>query len=352
MQSPTHPVQSTAQLARELGLSRWTVSRALNGHSSISPETAARVLEMARHHGFSPNILGRGLRAGKTNLVGICLPGLEEYYLTSKVSRLTEAVAARQHQPVLQIIDGTPEAENAALERFAAMRCAAVVIIASRLKEDTPGLRSLTTAQTTVLRIDPLEAAPGRTAGIDRREAMRAAVEHLHGLGHRRAAVFGFHKASAYSTQRQAGLKSACKRFGWDWEHDVLFFDSENQKNDFEAGGRMAEQFLRTPQRPSAIIALNDRMALGATHKLQSAGLRVPKDVSVIGYDNADFSAYTEPSLTTLDPHVETLISRAVDLLFSKEEPTRPVLVRPKLIARDSTGPAPKKLSRMTKSKK
>jgi DNA-binding LacI/PurR family transcriptional regulator len=106
----------------------------------------------------------------------------------------------------------------------------------------------------------------------------------------------------------------------------------------------MAETFLRRRGRATAILAVNDRVALGLMHTLQEAGVDVPAQVSIIGYDNADFTRHTRPPLATIDPRVELLISAAVDLLQAGVEgnPPRPqpILVHPVLVPRASLGPA------------
>jgi len=342
-------IRSTAQLARELGLSRWTVSRALNGHPGLNEQTVALIKETARRHGFSPNILGRGLRSGRTNLVGICLPDLEDYFLTAKISLLQETLSARGLHPVLQITDGTPAAENAALERFSAMRCAAALSIASRLAESDPASVSLAAARIPLVRIDPLQ--PGRSASVstDRRSAMVLALAHLHALGHRKLAVAGFSGGSFYNNQRLEGLKGGCRKFGWNFKRDLFFLPAGDEADDFAAGAELAHRHVRQIRQTSAILAINDRVALGLMNGLQPAGIRIPEEISIIGYDNADFSSHLRPALTTIDPQVDQLIAAAVDLLLREnaggEDSQR--LVHPRLIARKSTGKLAKKFPKV-----
>ncbi|HEY5792436.1 MAG TPA: LacI family DNA-binding transcriptional regulator, partial [Chthoniobacterales bacterium] len=293
--SPNSPIRSTAQLAQLLGLSRWTVSRALNGHPGIHPETAERVREAARREGFAPNILGRGLRAGRTDLIGVCLPDLEDYFLAAKISRLQEAVVAQGLQPLMQITR-SEASESAALERFAAMRCGAVVLIASRLPDGHPALRHLAASGIQRVFIDPLHGQSDAVVATDRALAMRHALGYLHELGHRGVAVAGINPAHPYGRQRERGLRQACRKCGWDFSRQVVFLNRAEDLEDSHLGQKLAEDYLREhyPAR-RAIIALNDRIALGMMQRILKAGLRIPGDVSILGYDDAAFAEVVSP---------------------------------------------------------
>ncbi|CAN5572207.1 LacI family DNA-binding transcriptional regulator [soil metagenome] len=338
-QGQMNSVRSTAQLAKTLGLSRWTVSRALNGHPGLNPQTVARIKETARTHGFAPSVLGRGLRSGRTNLVGICLPNIVDYFLTTKIAHLEKALQAQGLHPLLQIMNGEPGVENSALERFASMHCTGVVVIASKLKEADPGFRSLAASKIPVVHIDPLRSKASPSVSTDRHSAMVDALLHLHQLGHRRLVAAGISSETSYGKQRVSGLKAGCRKAGWIFQRDILILPPPAAPDDFAAGVLLAEEFQRTANDFSAILALNDRVASGMMRCLTEAGLHIPKDLSIVGYDNADFSPYATPSLTTIDPKVECLIERAVEMLMAGTSEAT-ALVRPSFIERDSTGPA------------
>ncbi len=333
-------VRSTAQLAKILGLSRWTVSRALNGHPGLNPQTVALIKETARAHGFAPSVLGRGLRSGRTNLVGICLPNIVDYFLTTKIAHLERALQAQGLHPLLQIVNGEPEVENSALERFASMHCAGVVIIASKLNQHDPGGRSLAASKTPVVHIDPLCGQAFPSVSTDRHSAMVDALLHLHQLGHRQLVAAGISAETSYGQQRVTGLKAGCRKVGWNYRTDILILPPPPAPDDFASGVLLAEEYLKLPKKFTAILALNDRVASGMMRRLAERGINIPGEVSIVGYDNADFSPYATPSLTTIDPKVETLIERAVEMLMAGTSGA-PVLVRPSFIERDSTGLAP-----------
>lgn len=338
---PLSPPASTGELADMLGLSRWTVSRVLNGHPGVKAATVARVQEAVRSQRFAPSILGRGLRRGKTDNIGICLPNLEDYFLTTKIMRLQKAIVERGLHPVMQITEGDDEAR--AIEHFAAMRCAGVILVASRLEAKSPALRLLKAAEIPFVQIDPLFAHAGATVvATDRAFAMRQVLGHLHEMGHRRATVAGIDLSSSYGRQRVTGLQQGCRDRGWNFQKDVMFLRGDAALDDFALGAMLAEKYLAEVRaNSSAVIALNDRVAFGLVGGLTKVGMRVSKDVALVGYDNTDLAAHMTPALTSVDPQVERLIDLAIDRLLPQigggMPAARQCVVRPKLVIREST---------------
>ncbi|MEO8206252.1 MAG: LacI family DNA-binding transcriptional regulator [Chthoniobacterales bacterium] len=340
-------IRSTTQLANLLGLSRWTVSKALNGHSVVNAETAERIRSTANKYGFSPSIIGRGLRAGKTSLIGICFPPLLEYFLAPKISELQDAIVARGYHPVMQMTGGSQNEENEALGRFAAMGCAGIFIIASHLESTASGMLSLAAGQTPVVMIDPVHPCSHHVVSTDRGAAVMLAMEHLHKLGHRQLVTFGIHEKGSYGPQRMEGLKKGCKELGWSFKRDIHFITTGLVQDNLESGAIMAKEYLSLPgKRIPAIFAINDRVSMAAMGVLQDAGLRIPQDVSIIGNDNNEFSAGTRPKLTTLDSNASELIEDAIELLpltatSKKKISNQQFFVQPRLIVRDSTSKPP-----------
>lgn len=336
-------IRSTAELARLLGISRWTVSRALNNQPGVSAATMARVQTAARQRGFAPSLLGRGLRTGSTDLIGVCLPDLEEFFLTPKITLLRNALESNGWRPTLQIIDGTAQAENDSLAHFASLRCAGVISFASRLRDTDPGLRSLGDAHIPVVRIDPLQSADTPSVHTDRKAAMNMAIRHLHSLGHRRIIAAGFSASGTYARQRLAGIRQGCRAVGWDPDRDIVILPHPGGIEDFSAGAALANTCLEVTPICPAILAINDRVALGLLRVLQARGLSIPNDVTLVGYDNSPLAPYAGPGLTSVDPHADELIAHAVKFLTTPQtRGTQETQITPELIIRASSAPPPK----------
>jgi LacI family transcriptional regulator len=214
-----------------------------------------------------------------------------------------------------------------------------VVVIASKLHQDDPGVRSLAASKTPVVHIDPLSDQALPSVATDRHSAMVDALLHFHQLGHRQLLAAGLSAETSYGQQRVTGLKAGCRKVGWNFRNDVLILPPPQAPDDFAAGVVLAEEYLKLSKRFTAILALNDRVAAGMMRSLAEKGINIPGELSIVGYDNADFSPYATPSLTTIDPKVETLIERAVEMLMAGTSGAS-ALVRPSFIERDSTGPA------------
>ena len=329
-------IRSTADLARVMGLSRWTVSRALNGHRDISPETAARIRMEAARRGFSPSLLGRSLRSGRTDLVGVCVPDIEDYFLTAKISLIQRHLAKSGFHALLQIA-GSSDEEADAIRRFASMRCCGGMTVASRLE----GGRKLAGAAPgiPVVHVDPLHARAGIVVRTDRGHAMRLAVRHLHSRGCRRLVAAGIDPdAAGYAAERRNGLQKEIVR--WCWDRPAVFLRAAGA-DDFETGTLAAAELLGLPGRGrTGVIALNDRVAFAMMQALSAAGARIPGRIAVVGYDDSALARIANPALTSIDPRPDKLIQAAAELLlkglggYAKAER---VVVKPELVVRASS---------------
>ena len=329
-------IRSTADLARVLGLSRWTVSRALNGHGDISPGTAERIRAEAARHGFSPSLLGRSLRSGRTDLVGVCVPDLEDYYLTNKISLIQRHLAESGFHVLLQIAESAVE-EAAAIRRFASMQCSGWMTMASRLEGENE--LSGIVSEMPVVHVDPLYARTGLVVKTDRCRAMRLAVKHLHNRGCRRLVTAGIDPVGGgYAAERMRGIRREVLR--WRWDKPPHFLSCAGI-DDFETGTLAAEEFLALGGRGrTGVIALNDRVAFAMAQALSSAGVRIPGSVAVVGYDDSGLARIAKPALTSIDPHPGRLIQAAAALLLKglggKSGDER-LVVRPTLVVRASS---------------
>lgn len=329
-------IRSTSDLARAMGLSRWTVSRALNGHRDISPDTAERVRAEAARLGFSPSLLGRSLRSGRTDLVGVCVPDLEDYFLTNKISLIQRHLAASGFHVLLQIVE-TAAGEMAAIQRFSALQCAGWISVASRLEAgnaagaEMPGIP--------VVHVDPLHARPGAVVKTDRAHAMRLAVRHLHLRGCKRLVIAGIDPAGGgYAGDRVKGLRKEILRQGWDQK--PLFLESAGA-DDFETGTQASAELLpHLGKAKTGVIALNDRVAFAMAQALTSAGVRIPARVAIVGYDDSGLARTARPALTTIDPQPGKLIKAASEMLLKGlkgHAAAESIVIKPRLVVRDSS---------------
>lgn len=346
---PASPIRSTSQLARELGLSRWTVSRVINGHPGVHPETVQRVRDAMIEHRFSPSPLAQGLRSGRTNLVGICAPGIDDYFLGPKLELLRDSLSQRGLQVMIGLTGGVHAQEIATLDHFRRLCVAGVILFASQLAPRDRTLTHFQEARIPLVMVDPLAARHSGSLGIDRALAARELMEHLLELGHRRFLTVGMSNGGLYTRTRLASLRATLEAHDLAPPEHLAHLPLLNASSDYEDGylsAGKATEFLHSPRPPTALLAVNDRLALGLIAGLRQRGIEIPRDCSLAGYDNMEQTAYVSPRLTTTDPGAPDLMERAAARLLTALQPgaalPRPIAIRPRLIVRETTTAPPR----------
>jgi DNA-binding LacI/PurR family transcriptional regulator len=345
------PLNTTAALAKHLGISRWTVSRVLNGHSGVKEETVRKVQKAVRDLDFQPSALARGLRGGQTATVGVCFQDLDSPVMAMRAASLQQRLREEGYHTVIELSGTSAELERGAIRRFIGHRVDGIVLIFSRLTADDPAIRLLERENTPCFWVDPEHPVPGDKVMLDRSRSMKLVLEHLTGLGHRRFALLGIDPRNRFGMLRIPGLQQYAPEFGLDFERDfTLVFHPGETKHTFEYGYELAGELIERSagNLPTAIIALNDRIAIGAINRLREEGIRVPEDISVVGYDNIAVAEHFFPTLTTVDHQTDRMMDLAVRGLLERldpgnsETPPHESSIHPKLVIRKSTGAARK----------
>lgn len=341
------PVDSTAALAEYLGVSRWTVSRVLNGHPGVREATRRRILEAMGKLGFQPNAMARGLRGSQTQLIGICFQEIGTPVLARKVATLQNHLRQERYRAIMELTAGDPLFEEEVIRHFLAMRVDGIVLVGSTLPPDHPLILQLVSDGLPTVAVDPAYALPLPTVHLDREYGMELKVKCLYDLGHRSFAILGVESDPVYGARRMQGLRRAARRYQMGFrEHFISLSLQGFDLQDYNYGYALGRELLARDSVPTGLIALNDRIALGAVKALSETGLRIPQNASIIGFDNLEVAAWARPSLTTVDQQIDLMMSTAVTLLLQSlrsREVTGPSVqyIRPVLKARESTGPAP-----------
>jgi len=197
--------------------------------------------------------------------------------------------------------------------------------------------------------VDHSGCAEAATVTLDRAAAMEQVVAHLHGLGHRRFGLLGISGEFQTVTDRLDGLRVALAKRRLDFAACVRSLDHRHARhNHFEYGRTLAHDFATQPGRPTAFIAVNDETAVGALLEFQALGVRVPHDVSIVGFNNQNICQMTRPQLTSVDQQIERTMRVAADMLLAGIARARlrtpeVRLIEPTLMLRASTGRAPRR---------
>lgn len=338
-------IRSSTEFARYVGLARTTVSRVLNGQPGLKKKTIDRVQRAIEETGFVPNAYALHLKGKRTASVGICMETLFTPPITRKLALLQRRLRDHNFAAFIEVFEAS--GSRNVVRHFLSMRVDAVAFIGHFDEEQL--LRSLAELRanaTPHVVIDHVGIKGANTVALDRARGMGAVMDHLVELGHRTFGLLGFSGTVRSVRDRVRGIRQSLLVHGLDFDGCTFDWDAaHSRQNDFEFGRQLAMTFVEKGKPATALVALNDEIAAGAMRGLQEAGLRVPADVSVTGFNNQDLCLMTTPELTSVDQKIEATIDAAAELILSqagKPLRIRPAvhMVDPLLVVRGSTGPA------------
>ncbi|MFD0900594.1 LacI family DNA-binding transcriptional regulator [Actinomadura sediminis] len=328
------PKPTIRNVAERAGVSKSLVSLVMRGSPHVSERRRQAVLQAARELGYRPNAVARSLVEGRTRLIGAIVADLHNPFFAEFLDGLQESL----HGAGLRMLVGSgrwdPMFEAEAVEAFLEMRVDGLVLLSvvpESLKDAAASVPVVVVGERDVKGVDIVVDDDELGASL--------AVDHLVSLGHRRIAHIEGTRSTA-ARYRRIGYEKAMRRHGLEREIAV-------QPGDFteEGGYRAARGLLRRADRPTAIFAPNDLVATGALSAAVEFDLRVPADLSVIGYDNTHLAAIRHISLTSVDQPRRDMGRLAAEMLAARiGDPSRAPrqnLVVPHLVVRSTTGPAP-----------
>ena len=337
---------SLAVIARRLGLSIITVSRALGGFDDVSAATRARVIAEAERLNYKPNQAARRLRRGRAEAIGMVLPTPPGQFDDPFFLRMLAAAGPRLSAAGLDLLVTTaqPGADEMRAYRHLAEGGRVDGFLLARTRAQDERITYLLDRGTPFV-------AHGRTTlgrpfayvDIDGEAACRAATARLTGFGHRRIGLINAASTYMFAHHREAGWHAAL------WEAGLPPGPIRRAEATEENGFLATREMLALDAPPTAILCATDRLAVGALHALTDAGLRAGRDVSIIGYDDLSVATYTDPPLTTVAQPIERAASRMVEMLLhliagAPAEGMQEIW-QAKLVARASDGPAPPEIA-------
>ncbi len=335
-------------LASHLNLSPATISLVLN-HSpvaaAIPDETQQRVFAAARELGYRPNYIAVSLRSQRTNSIGVLVPEVSDPWAAEIVSGIESHLFANGYHYVLTSHRrSTPKLLEDDLDMLTRRAVDGMILVATELREP-PQLPTVVISGHK--RVDGLS-----NVVIDHDRAARLALTHLKELGHRRIALFRGQPGSSDTADRSRAIFKAAASLGIDIPAQLTLQLSGEEGDEvftpdapYQEGYAFAQKLLGRRMSFTALFAFDDASAIGAIRAFYDAGLRVPEDVSVVGFDDIQIAAYHNPRLTTVRQPLREMGRIAARVLLERinnPEQTEGtfVVVDPELIVRDSTGPA------------
>lgn len=325
-------------VAARAGVSVATVSRVLNGETKVQPETEARVREAIAQLHYSPNLLGRNLRQGSTKKVLVLLNTISNQFYARVVRGIEECARREGYNVMIGMTHGDAKEEESYLRLLRTKLVDGAIMLTT--ERDGASLEQELSGLPVVQACEPREGFHTPSVSIDNESAAVEAVRYLASRGHRKIAFFGAAGVYGSSVKREEGYRRALRELGLPVREDWIC----NEGFSVNAGRRSAEQLLAGGREslPSAVFCISDAVAAGAIRTLIGAGLTVPGDISVMGFDNTQLSEVFLPSITTTKQPQYDIGFRAMELLLGRihgETPAEESVVLPhEIIERDSVG--------------
>jgi LacI family transcriptional regulator len=330
-------------VARVAGVSPSTVSRALNDSPLIREETKDRIRRIARELGYERNELARGLVKGSFQTLGLLVPDITNPFFAEITRGVGKAAHAAGYGVILCNTEGDPDRERSYISLLRRKRVDGLVI--ASVTVDAPCLKSLSRSKTPVVLVSRLSRdLKIPYVGVDDRLGGRLATEHLVGLGHERLGFIGGPADVQASIDRLAAFQEVLAENRIPLRKSWVIFTEFTQRAGYEAGLRL----LGRKRRPTAVFAANDVIALGVLQAAEELGLRIPDDVSLVGYDDISYAALPRIELTTVaQPSFEIGRLAAewlLALIGGRRKRVYSRLLRPELKIRRTTAPPPQSM--------
>jgi LacI family transcriptional regulator len=325
-------------IAKQVGVSRSTVSRVVNGSPNVRSEVRERVLQTIRDTGYQPNAAARSLASQRSRMIGLVLPrSVSSFFTDPFFPILTQGIAFGCNNNDLTLslfLAGSTEDEEKIYPRISRHGLLDGVLVQSGQPEDWLVERLSKSNLPTVMIGRPFKPAGLNYIDVDNVNASDKAVTHLINLGFQRIATITGILGSAVTIDRLEGYKRALHRAGREVDESLII------RGDFseESGYRAMKNLL--PRSPDAVFAASDVTAIGAMRATLEAGLRVPEDIAFVGFDDIPMAAKPQVPLTTIRQPITRLGIKAVELLIdviaNGPKPTRHLILDTELIIRES----------------
>ncbi|OKI71019.1 LacI family DNA-binding transcriptional regulator [Micromonospora sp. CB01531] len=306
-------------VAERAGVSVKTVSNVVNGYQHVRPDTRARVEQAIAELNYRPNLSARSLRKGRTGVIALAVPELDIPYFAELARHVVTAAAEHGWTVLIDQTGGGPEQERKAARGIGDHLIDGLIFSPLALTAaDLAGLDGLPM----VLLGERVDHGPADHVMIDNVSAARQITAHLVGLGRRRIAAIGAQRTpeGASARLRLAGYAAALADAGLGYDERLVAPAAAWHRAD---GAAAMRALLDSGVRPDAVFCFNDTLALGALRALHEAGLRVPEDVAVAGFDDIEDGRFSIPTLSTVAPDKERIARLAVDLLADRLDADR-----------------------------
>lgn len=322
-------------VASRAGVSTSTVSHVLNGTRKVSPATVQAVQRAIQELGYIPNTLARSLARSSTSTIGVAISALSNHYFSETVHAIETECAKHGYMMLFVDTHDDPEQELRVVTALHHRRVDGIVLAPSN---GSLALEYLKANEIPAVLVDRMMSEHFDQVGVENTQPTQALIEHLIAHGHRRIGFIAGRTGFSTTDERVAGYRAALHAAGLAFDPQLLVNGGSNS----EPARQATVQLLGLAAPPTAIMAGNNLMTLGAMHALRDAQLEVPRQMALVGFDDFDWADFFVPRLSLIAQPVKALGARAVDLLLqrmaSPDAPLQSVCLAPTLQLRNSCG--------------
>lgn len=326
------PIQ---QVAKKANVSAATVSRVLNNNPHVSPKTREKVLAVIQELKFSPNLSGRILRRNETNILLVLLPTISNPFYAASVSGIRHEADKEGYLVMICNTEEEVGKERQFLDLLKYRQADGAILMAQFLS--CPELEEYAASGPIIQCFEHIPDCPIPYVTIDDECAAYEMTNYLLGIGHRRIALVGCEHTYSSAQKRENGYLRAMREAGIAPRPEWIV----HGRYGFRSGFSSAGAFFALEERPTAIFAISDMQATGVIKRVKSEGLRVPQDISVVGFDNISIASMADPAITTVAQPARKIGACATRMLLEqlkdKESKPKNVVMAHELVIRDST---------------
>lgn len=328
-----------ADVAREANVSVATVSRVLNNQGIVRPETSERVYRAIEKLSFQPNMSARNLRRNETRVILIVAPNITNPYYAHILTGIGDSANESGYSALIYNTAGDETREKAGLDMLKKRRADGAILLASNM--DSIWIQEYADKYPIVQCSEYALELNAPRVSIDNYKAARNVMEYIIGLGHKKIATISSSNNYISTALRLQGYKDSLERCGLDVRQDYIAF--ANADYSFKSGKAAAFKLLKQNDRPTAIFCISDTIALGAITAAKELGLRVPEDLTVIGFDDVDDTTMFHPYITTVAQPCYELGKESFKILYecmnNEKETNKKAVLPHKFIIRESSAP-------------
>ncbi len=303
-------MKTIKEVAARARVSVATVSRVMNHAPSVAEETRTHVLQVMQEMDYHPNLIGRQLRKSQTKRVLVLIPSISNQFYSKIIAKIETTARKYEYRVLVCMTHSEREMELEYIAMIKAKEVDGLIFLTSKL--EAAEMDRIARKHPVVQCCEFIEGSHTDVVSIDNEKAAYDAVSFLLDQGHRAIAFFGSAEKYHSGNLREKGYRRALQERGIPLDKTHLFFDGYS----YQSGERMAERMIACANRPSAVFCISDSIAIGCMKKLIDKGIRVPDDISVMGFDDTSIAKMVHPELSTVAQPQADIGESAMEMLM------------------------------------